>query len=139
MPLPVMPHWDDDGFQQINCPAFEVNGFAGRQVEGFLDVAHFAWIHTDTFADPDNQVVPTITRRRRRLVLSPITGVRSAIIPPAPISRAGGLPVAAPFRDASAVYRHPDDPFSRRGPAGDHERRLAGFLADNPDVRAHRA
>ncbi|MDU4315859.1 MAG: molybdenum cofactor-independent xanthine hydroxylase subunit HpxD, partial [Klebsiella michiganensis] len=33
-------------------------GFAGRQVEGFLDVAHFAWIHTDTFADPDNQVVP---------------------------------------------------------------------------------
>lgn len=58
MPLPVMPHWHDDGFQQINCPAFEVNGFAGRQVEGFLDVAHFAWIHTDTFADPDNQVVP---------------------------------------------------------------------------------
>jgi vanillate O-demethylase monooxygenase subunit len=53
-----MPHWDDAGFQQINCPAFEVNGFAGRQVEGFLDVAHFAWIHTATFADPDNQVVP---------------------------------------------------------------------------------
>ncbi len=43
-----MPHWDDAGFQQINCPAFEVKGFAGRQVEGFLDVAHFAWIHTDT-------------------------------------------------------------------------------------------
>ena len=57
-PLPTMPHWDDTGFQQINCPAFEVKGFAGRQVEGFLDVAHFAWIHTDTFADPDNQQVP---------------------------------------------------------------------------------
>ena len=57
-PLPTMPHWDDDGFQQINCPAFEVNGFAGRQVEGFLDVAHFAWIHTDTFADPNNPLVP---------------------------------------------------------------------------------
>ena len=42
-PLPTMPHWDDAGFQQINCPAFEVKGFAGRQVEGFLDVAHFAW------------------------------------------------------------------------------------------------
>ncbi len=53
-----MPHWDDDGFQQINCPAFEVNGFAGRQVEGFLDVAHFAWIHTETFADPNNPLVP---------------------------------------------------------------------------------
>ena len=58
MPLPTLPHWDDEGFQQINCPGFEVNGFAGRQVEGFLDVAHFAWIHTDTFADPDNQLVP---------------------------------------------------------------------------------
>ncbi len=51
MPLPTLPHWDDEGFQQINCPAFEVNGFAGRQVEGFLDVAHFSWIHTETFAD----------------------------------------------------------------------------------------
>ncbi|QJL34916.1 molybdenum cofactor-independent xanthine hydroxylase subunit HpxD [Klebsiella pneumoniae] len=60
-PLPTMPHWDDAGFQQINCPAFEVKGFAGRQVEGFLDVAHFAWIHTDTFADPDNQQVPDYT------------------------------------------------------------------------------
>lgn len=56
--LPVMPHWTDDGFQQINCPGFDVNGFAGRQVEGFLDVAHFAWIHTETFADANNQVVP---------------------------------------------------------------------------------
>lgn len=57
-PLPSMPHWDDVGFQQINCPGFEVDGFAGRQVEGFLDVAHFAWVHTETFADPNNQVVP---------------------------------------------------------------------------------
>lgn len=60
-PLPVMPHWDDAGFQQINCPAFDINGFAGRQMEGFLDVAHFAWIHTGTFADPDNQRVPDYT------------------------------------------------------------------------------
>ncbi|WP_440976257.1 Rieske 2Fe-2S domain-containing protein [Pseudoxanthomonas winnipegensis] len=57
-PLPVMPHWDQAGFQQINCPPFDINGFAGRQVEGFLDVAHFAWIHTGTFADPANQLVP---------------------------------------------------------------------------------
>ncbi|MGL6018041.1 MAG: aromatic ring-hydroxylating oxygenase subunit alpha [Gibbsiella quercinecans] len=56
--LPTMPHWEDEGFQQIVCPAFDVAGFAGRQVEGFLDVAHFAWIHTETFADPENQVVP---------------------------------------------------------------------------------
>ncbi|MGE9551138.1 molybdenum cofactor-independent xanthine hydroxylase subunit HpxD [Erwinia amylovora] len=56
--LPKMPHWEDRGFQQIVCPHFDVAGFAGRQVEGFLDVAHFAWIHTETFADPENQEVP---------------------------------------------------------------------------------
>ena len=56
--LPQMPHWDDAGFQQITCPPFDVAGFAGRQVEGFLDVAHFAWVHSETFADPGNQEVP---------------------------------------------------------------------------------
>lgn len=61
VPLPVMPHWEDSEFQQIVCPTFDVAGFAGRQVEGFLDVAHFAWIHTDTFADPGNQEVPNYT------------------------------------------------------------------------------
>lgn len=56
--IPPMPHWDDPGFQQINCPAFDIAGAAARQVEGFIDVAHFAWIHTGTFADPANQEVP---------------------------------------------------------------------------------
>jgi len=56
--IPAMPHWDDAGFQQINCPAFDVAGFAGRQMEGFLDVAHFGWIHTGTFGDPENTEVP---------------------------------------------------------------------------------
>lgn len=50
--LPAMPHWDEPDYQQILCPPFDVGGFAGRQVEGFIDVAHFAWIHTATFADP---------------------------------------------------------------------------------------
>jgi len=51
--IPAMPHWDDPDFQQLNCPQFEIGGFAGRQLEGFIDVGHFAWIHTATFADPD--------------------------------------------------------------------------------------
>jgi vanillate O-demethylase monooxygenase subunit len=50
--IPSMPHWDDPDFQQIICPHFDIEGFAGRQLEGFIDVAHFAWIHTATFADP---------------------------------------------------------------------------------------
>ncbi len=56
--MPTMPHWEDAQFQQIVCPPFDIAGFAGRQVEGFLDVAHFAWIHTSTFADPNQPVVP---------------------------------------------------------------------------------
>jgi len=59
--IPPMPHWDDDGFQQINCPAIDIAGFAGRQVEGFLDVAHFGFVHQGTFGDPGNAVVPAYT------------------------------------------------------------------------------
>ncbi len=62
--IPAMPHWDEPGFQQINCPPVDIAGFAGRQVEGFLDVAHFAFIHTATFADPANQAVPAYRPRR---------------------------------------------------------------------------
>jgi vanillate O-demethylase monooxygenase subunit len=56
--IPAMPHWEEANFQQIVCPPFDVKAFAGRQVEGFLDVAHFAWIHTQTFADPNKAGVP---------------------------------------------------------------------------------
>lgn len=61
--IPAMPHWDDPSFQQILCPAFDVEAFAGRQVEGFIDVAHFAWVHTGTFADPGNAQVPPYSTR----------------------------------------------------------------------------
>jgi phenylpropionate dioxygenase-like ring-hydroxylating dioxygenase large terminal subunit len=57
-PIPSMPGWDQPGYQQVTCPVFDVAAFAGRQVEGFLDVAHFGFVHVDTFGDPDNAVVP---------------------------------------------------------------------------------
>lgn len=53
-----MPHWADTGFQQIVCPWIDIYGFAGRQLEGFLDVAHFGFVHVDTFGDPNNILVP---------------------------------------------------------------------------------
>lgn len=31
-------------YQVILPPSVEIGGSAGRQVEGFVDVAHFAWI-----------------------------------------------------------------------------------------------
>lgn len=62
--IPEMPHWDEPGFQQINCPPVDIGGFAGRQLEGFLDVAHFAFVHTATFADPGNATVPAYRPER---------------------------------------------------------------------------
>jgi vanillate O-demethylase monooxygenase subunit len=60
----AMPHWDEADFQQIVCPWIDIYGYAGRQIEGFLDVAHFASIHTATFADPENAQVPDYRPRR---------------------------------------------------------------------------
>jgi phenylpropionate dioxygenase-like ring-hydroxylating dioxygenase large terminal subunit len=56
--IPPMPHWNDAGFQQIVCPTIDIFAFAGRQMEGFLDVAHFGFVHLDTFGDPNNVLVP---------------------------------------------------------------------------------
>jgi len=60
-----MPHWEEEGFQQIVCPFIDIFGFAGRQMEGFLDVAHFGFVHTETFGDSNNLVVPSYAPIRR--------------------------------------------------------------------------
>jgi phenylpropionate dioxygenase-like ring-hydroxylating dioxygenase large terminal subunit len=57
--LPDFDAWDDPGFQTIMAPTIDINGSAGRQVEGFLDVAHFAWAHVETFGDRSNPIVPS--------------------------------------------------------------------------------
>ncbi len=56
--LPEFPLWDTPGFQQILPPLVDIAGSAARQCEGFVDVAHFAWIHHEAFADRGNPVVP---------------------------------------------------------------------------------
>ena len=61
--IPDFPLWDAAGFQQILPPFFDIAGSAARQVEGFVDVAHFAWIHHEAFADRDNPVVPIYETR----------------------------------------------------------------------------
>jgi len=57
-PLPDLHEWDDPDYQQILPDALDLNAAAGRQMEGFLDVAHFAWVHTNTFGNLNNPVVP---------------------------------------------------------------------------------
>lgn len=56
--LPDFPEWDDADYVRVFPDPWDIKAAAGRQLEGFLDVAHFAWIHTGTFGDRNNQVVP---------------------------------------------------------------------------------
>jgi vanillate O-demethylase monooxygenase subunit len=56
--IPSMRGWDEPGYQLLTCPGFDIAAFAGRQVEGFIDVGHFAFVHTETFADPADVEVP---------------------------------------------------------------------------------
>lgn len=56
--IPGFPSWEDPDYLQVLPPAFDIAGSSGRQMEGFLDVSHFAYVHTETFGDPDNTEVP---------------------------------------------------------------------------------
>ncbi|GGL59428.1 aromatic ring-hydroxylating oxygenase subunit alpha [Sporolactobacillus putidus] len=57
--IPPLDVWGNDDYISFLAPTIDINGSAGRQVEGFLDVAHFAWVHTETFADRNNAFVPS--------------------------------------------------------------------------------
>lgn len=56
--LPEFPVWDQDDYRQVVCEPMDIAGSPGRQIEGFLDVAHFAWAHTGTFGNRSNPIVP---------------------------------------------------------------------------------
>lgn len=56
--LPILDTWDHDSHQAILPPFLDISGSSGRQLEGFIDVAHFAWVHHEAFADRENAVVP---------------------------------------------------------------------------------
>ncbi|AKG37626.1 aromatic ring-hydroxylating oxygenase subunit alpha [Paenibacillus durus] len=62
--IPDFPGWDDPDFINILPPSFDIAGSAGRQMEGFLDVSHFAYVHTDSFGDRNNPEVPQYKVRR---------------------------------------------------------------------------
>ncbi|WP_339203059.1 aromatic ring-hydroxylating dioxygenase subunit alpha [Paenibacillus sp. FSL K6-3182] len=56
--IPPFSEWDEPDFINILPPSFDIAGSAGRQMEGFLDVSHFAYVHTETFGDRNNTEVP---------------------------------------------------------------------------------
>jgi phenylpropionate dioxygenase-like ring-hydroxylating dioxygenase large terminal subunit len=57
--LPLFEAWDDPDYQPILAPTIDINSSTGRQIEGFLDVAHFAWAHVESFGDRNNPIVPS--------------------------------------------------------------------------------
>lgn len=57
--LPLFEAWTDPTYQPIMAPTIDINSSCGRQLEGFLDVAHFAWAHVESFGDRNNPVVPS--------------------------------------------------------------------------------
>ncbi len=63
--FPDFREWDDPDFVQVLPESVSLNAAAGRQVEGFLDVAHFAFIHTSSFGEADNAVVPDYPIEKR--------------------------------------------------------------------------
>lgn len=56
--IPPFDVWNDPEYQAILPPPVDIKASAGRQVEGFVDVAHFAWIHHNAFADRNRPEVP---------------------------------------------------------------------------------
>ncbi len=65
--FPVLDTWEMPDHQAILPPFVDIAGSSGRQLEGFIDVAHFAWVHQGSFADPENQVCTQIHDRTYRL------------------------------------------------------------------------
>jgi phenylpropionate dioxygenase-like ring-hydroxylating dioxygenase large terminal subunit len=57
-PLPEFHEWDHPDFVRVLPNAVELAASAGRQVEGFLDVSHFAFVHAATFGERANTEVP---------------------------------------------------------------------------------
>jgi vanillate O-demethylase monooxygenase subunit len=58
VPFPEMNEWDDPDYIQVLPEVVVLNAAAGRQVEGFLDVSHFAFIHAKSFGETENPTVP---------------------------------------------------------------------------------
>lgn len=56
--FPDFKEWDDPDYIQVLPNYVDINAASGRQVEGFLDVSHFAFIHADSFGERHNPEVP---------------------------------------------------------------------------------
>jgi vanillate O-demethylase monooxygenase subunit len=75
--FPAMDEWDDPAYLRVLPNAVDIAAAAGRQIEGFLDVSHFAFVHVETFGETDNTFVPNypITKTDRGFVADYVSTV----------------------------------------------------------------
>jgi vanillate O-demethylase monooxygenase subunit len=76
-PLPVMEEWESGEYLQVLPDSVLIHAAAGRQIEGFLDVSHFPFVHAESFGEPDNPTVPDykVTKTGRGFVADYISTV----------------------------------------------------------------
>jgi vanillate O-demethylase monooxygenase subunit len=63
--LPDWPELEDPAYRMLHDPPPEWNVTAGRQMENFIDVGHFSWIHAGTFGNRKTPEVPLYEVERR--------------------------------------------------------------------------
>jgi vanillate O-demethylase monooxygenase subunit len=63
--LPDWPELEDSAYRMMHDAPPEWNVTAGRQLENFIDVGHFSWIHAGTFGNRDTPEVPLYEVERR--------------------------------------------------------------------------
>lgn len=75
--LPAMQEWTDPDYIQVLPNSVAMNASAGRQVEGFLDVSHFAFVHVESFGEANNPEVPdyTVTKTAHGFVADYISSI----------------------------------------------------------------
>ena len=68
-PIIEVPEWDDPDFVIAPLPDQTWSAGAAQMVDNFLDLAHFPFVHLDTFGDPDDFEVPAYDVERSGLAL----------------------------------------------------------------------
>lgn len=62
--LPAWTEPEDPTFRRLHLPAQTWSTSAARQLENFLDVSHFAFVHKTTFGNPQNTEIPAVPVER---------------------------------------------------------------------------
>jgi vanillate O-demethylase monooxygenase subunit len=136
--LPEMKEWDQPDYLQVLPESVMIHAAAGRQVEGFLDVSHFAFVHTESFGEPDNPVVPDyqVTKTASGFVADYISTVSNYSHPYKHLNPAGFL-WHRRFESLPAVHGKTDGFLSEQWTASHSECGTARIGAEDATFCSH--